>query len=167
MEAKIRQNFKTTQLCNQILLFGHDHRSASLPSDAEAIGRGGSRSEPGLGCTVDAVELPIGAPEFSGKSFSRCEGARYRAAGERCRASVLFADLLGQSLQVSAADLGSNCRVVRQQLTTVDSTNSPPDAHHDLLLMDFTFHERIRHFIASAPPTFVGGALVMKCQKLA
>ncbi|KAK6754742.1 hypothetical protein RB195_013621 [Necator americanus] len=70
---------------------------------------------------------------------------------------VLLADLVGLSLQLSAADLGSNCRVVRQQLETVYSMNSPPDAQHDLLLMDFTFHERIRHFIASAPRTFVGG----------
>ncbi|KAK6750072.1 hypothetical protein RB195_002206 [Necator americanus] len=40
------------------------------------------------------------------------------------------------------------------KISTVDSMNSPPDAQHDLLLMDFTFHERIRHFIASAPRTF-------------
>ncbi|KAK6733364.1 hypothetical protein RB195_017233 [Necator americanus] len=32
----------------------------------------------------------------------------------------------------------------------VDSMNFLPDAQHDLL-MDFTSHERIRHFIASAP----------------
>ncbi|KAK6762700.1 hypothetical protein RB195_023422 [Necator americanus] len=64
-----------------------DHRNASLPGDAEAIGGDASRSEPGPGWTVSAVELPIRAPEFSGKSSSRCEGARYRAAGERCRAS--------------------------------------------------------------------------------
>ncbi|KAK6767147.1 hypothetical protein RB195_026472 [Necator americanus] len=38
--------------------------------------------------------------------------------------------------------------------------NSPPDAQHDLPLIDFTFHERIRHFIASAPRTFVGVGVV-------
>ncbi|KAK6760418.1 hypothetical protein RB195_021764 [Necator americanus] len=69
---------------------------------------------------------------------------------------VLLADLLGQSLQLSAVDLGSNCRVVRQRLEMVDSMNSSPDAQHDLLLMNFTFHERTRHSIASAPCTFVG-----------
>ncbi|KAK6735348.1 hypothetical protein RB195_018511 [Necator americanus] len=133
---------------------GHDHRSASLAGDAEAIGRGGSRSGLGPGCRVGAEELHIRAREFSGKSSSRCEGVRYRAAGERCW--VLLADLVGQSLQLSAIDLGSNCRVVRQQFETVDFMNSPPDAQHDLLLMDFTFHERIWHFITSAPRTFVG-----------
>ncbi|KAK6730622.1 hypothetical protein RB195_007222 [Necator americanus] len=66
---------------------------------------------------------------------------------------VLPADLVGQSLQLSALDLGSNCRVVQQQFETVDPMNSPPLAQHDLLLMDFTFHERIRHFIESAPRT--------------
>ena len=37
----------------------------------------------------------------------------------------------------------------------VDSINSPPDAQHDLLI-NLIFHERIRHFIASAPHTLVG-----------
>ena len=68
---------------------------------------------------------------------------------------MLFADLVGQSSQLSAADLGSNCRVFQQQLEMVDSMKSPPDAQHDLL-MDFTFHEGIRYFITSAPRTFVG-----------
>ncbi|KAK6763804.1 hypothetical protein RB195_024218 [Necator americanus] len=65
-------------------------------------------------------------------------------------------ELIVARAQLSAVDLGSNCRVVRQQFKTVDSVNSSPDAQHDLLLMDFTFHERIRHLIASAPRTFVG-----------
>ncbi|KAK6736506.1 hypothetical protein RB195_019285 [Necator americanus] len=124
--------------------------------DAEAIGRGGSRSGPGPGCTVGAVELPTQAPEFSGKSSSRCEGCVIVQQANVVELRVLLADLVGQSLQLSAVEIGSNCRVVRQQFETIDSMNSPSDAQHDLLLMDFTFHERIRHFIASAPRTFVG-----------
>ncbi|KAK6755603.1 hypothetical protein RB195_014150 [Necator americanus] len=69
---------------------------------------------------------------------------------------VLLANLVGQSLQFSTVDLGSNCRVVRQQFEAVYSIKSPPSAQHDLLFMDFTFHERTRHFIASVPRTFVG-----------
>ncbi|KAK6761718.1 hypothetical protein RB195_022704 [Necator americanus] len=134
---------------------GHDHRSASLPGDAEAIGRGGSGSGPGPGCTVGAVELPIRAPEFFGKFL--CD-VRVRVIVQQANLielRVLLADLVGQSLQLSAVDLGSSCRVVRQQFGTVDSMNSPPDTQHDLL-MDFTFHERIKHFIASAPRTLAG-----------
>ncbi|KAK6761780.1 hypothetical protein RB195_022749 [Necator americanus] len=135
---------------------GHDYRSASLPGDAEAIGRGGSRSGPGPWSTVVAVGLPIRAPEFSGKFLRDVRVRVIVQQANLIELRVLLADLVGQSLQLSAVNLGSNCRVVRQQFETVDSMNSLPEALHDLLLMDFTFHERIRHFIASAPGTFVG-----------
>ncbi|KAK6736474.1 hypothetical protein RB195_019267 [Necator americanus] len=45
----------------------------------------------------------------------------------RTELRVLLADLVGQSLQLSAVEIGGNCRVVWQQFETVDSMNSPPD----------------------------------------
>ncbi|KAK6758181.1 hypothetical protein RB195_015788 [Necator americanus] len=93
-------------------------------------GGSGGRSGPGPDCTLGAANV-----------------VEHR---------VLLADLVGRALQLSAVDLGTNCRVIRQQFETVDSMNCPLHAQHDLLLMDFTFHGRIRHFIASAPRTSVG-----------
>ena len=66
----------------------------------------------------------------------------------------LFADLVGQSLQLSV-DVCNNCYVVQQQLRIVDSMNSPPDAHRNLFLTGFIFTE-VRYFIATAPRTLAG-----------
>ncbi|KAK6730370.1 hypothetical protein RB195_007062 [Necator americanus] len=101
------------------------------------------------------VQLSFPSQEFLGGLLRDVRARVILQQANVLELRVLPADLVGQSLQLSAVDLGSNCRVVRQQFETVDSMNSPPHARHDLLLMDFIFHERIRHFIASAPRTFV------------
>ncbi|KAK6762537.1 hypothetical protein RB195_023312 [Necator americanus] len=77
---------------------GHDHRSASLPGDAEAIGRGDSRSGPDPGCTVGAVEIPMRAPEFSGSLLRDVRACVIVQQANVVELRVLLADLVGQSL---------------------------------------------------------------------
>ncbi|KAK6754389.1 hypothetical protein RB195_013411 [Necator americanus] len=97
---------------------------------------------------MGAVELPI--QNFLASLLRDVKARIIVQQANVVELRVLLADLVGPFLQLGAVDLGSNCRVVRQQFETVQ-TLSP-----DLLLMEFTFHERIRHFIASAPRTIVG-----------
>ena len=66
----------------------------------------------------------------------------------------LLAELVGLPLQLNAVDLASNWRAVRQQLDLAGSIKFLPDAQHDLLVSDFNFHKRTRHFITSAPHAF-------------
>ncbi|KAK6726131.1 hypothetical protein RB195_004444 [Necator americanus] len=116
----------------------------------------GSAGKDGAAGAIGATGL-LGSPSYpSDDAEAIRRGGSRSGPGRGC--TVLLADLVGQSSQLSVVDLGSNCRVVRQQFEMVDSMKSPPDAQHDLFLMDFTFHERIRHFIASALRTFVGVA---------
>ncbi|KAK6748577.1 hypothetical protein RB195_001291 [Necator americanus] len=112
----------------------------------------------GSGCTVGAVELPIRAllKNFLGSLLRDLRARVILQQAKVVELRVLLADLVGPSLRLSAVDFGSNCRVAQQQFETVDPILHQTHAQHDLLLMNFTFHERIRHFMASATGTFGG-----------